>query len=330
METEGVLSVIVPAYNARESLGKCLDSILAQSLTDYEILLVNDGSSDNSLEICRKYEAKYDFIHVLDQPNRGVSAARNNGMRASKGKYICFMDADDFYTVDFAKSFYEICEREQLDVIRGFYHFFDEDTQTFRDEPEKKLSYYNKVLSGGEFLDLSIREHANEVVPVGGFFRREHLLENDIWFPEGIIFEEDQIFFLEALLKSPTRVMQTPVEFYAYRKRAGSATTTPTLKKAQDVGFIVGKELALASQMTDASVQKAAKCFAGNSFFQLTCIYGRLPKEQRKEARRICNFKTKFTCALHAGDRYQQMKIALFTFAPWLVDLIYDLRKTDD
>ena len=324
------VSFILPVYNVGAYLHPCLDSILTQSLTDYEILLVNDGSSDNSLEICREYEAKYNFIHVLDQPNRGVSAARNTGMRAAKGKYICFMDADDFYTVDFAKDFYETCEREQLDVIRGFYRYFDEETQTFRDDPKRELSYYNKVLTGDEFLDLSIREHANEVVPVGGFFRREHLLENDIWFPEGIIFEEDQIFFLEALLKSPTRVMQTPVEFYAYRKRAGSATTTPTLKKAQDVGFIVGKELALASQMTDASVQKAAKCFAGNSFFQLTCIYGRLPKEQRKEARRICDFKTKLTCALHAGDRYQQMKIALFTFAPWLVDLIYDLRKTDD
>ena len=324
------VSFIIPVYNVGAYLHACLDSILAQSLTDYEVLLVNDGSSDNSIEICWEYEAKYDFVHVMDQPNQGVSVARNNGMRAAKGKYICFMDADDFYTVDFASNFFEICERERLDVIRGFYRFFDEDTQSFRNEPEKKLSYYNKVLTGGEFLNLSIREHANEVVPVGGFFRREHLLDNDIWFPEGIIFEEDQIFFLETLLKSPARVMQTPVEFYAYRKRTGSATTTPTLKKAQDVGFIVGKELAMVTQISNHVVRRAAKRFAGSSFFQLTCIYGRLPKEQRKDARRICDFKTKLTCVFHASDRYQQMKIALFTFAPWLVDLIYDLRKSDD
>lgn len=324
------VSFILPVYNVGAYLRPCLDSILAQSLTDYEILLVNDGSSDNSFEICREYEAKYDFIHVLDQPNRGVSATRNNGMRAAKGKYICFMDADDFYTVDFARDFFEICERERLDIIRGFYRYFDEGTQTFRDEPEKKLSYYNKVLTGGEFLNLSIREHANEVVPVGGFFRREHLMESEIWFPEGIIFEEDQIVFLEALLKVPTRVMQTPVVFYAYRKRAGSATTTPTLKKAKDVGFIVRKELALVNRISDPGTRRAAKCYAGNSFFQLTCIYGRLPKQQRKEARRICDFKTKLSCSLHAADRYQRMKITLFTFAPWLVDLFYNLRKNDD
>lgn len=324
------VSFILPVYNVEQYLRPCLDSILAQSLTDYEILLVNDGSSDNSLSICREYEAEYEFIHVLDQPNRGVSAARNNGMRAAKGKYICFMDADDFYTLDFAKEFYETCEREQLDIIRGFYRYFDEKSQIFRDYPKRELSYYNRVLSGGEFLDLSIREHANEVVPVGGFFRREHLLKNDIWFPEGIIFEEDQIVFLEALLKSPTRIMQTPVEFYAYRKRAGSATTTPTLKKAQDVGCIVKKELALASGITNAAVKKAARRFAGSSFFQLTCIYGRVPKEQRREIRRICDFKTKLSCVFHAADRYQQMKIALFTFAPWVVDLIYDLRKTNE
>ena len=324
------VSFILPVYNVENYLHPCLDSILNQSLTDYEILLVNDGSTDDSLSICREYEANYDFIRVLDQPNRGVSAARNYGLREARGKYICFMDADDFYKEDFAKDFYEICEREQLDIIRGFYRYYDEETQTFRDEPEKKLSYYNQVLSGGEFLELSIREHANEVVPVGGFFRREHLLKNDIRFPEGIIFEEDQIFFLEALLKSPTRVMQTPVEFYVYRKRAGSATTTPTLKKAQDVGFIVEQELALASRVTDAAVKKAAKCYAGSSFFQLTCIYGRVPKVQRKEIRKICDFKTKLSCVLHAADKYQQMKIGLFTFAPWAVDLIYDLRKSDD
>lgn len=323
------VSFILPVYNVGAYLYPCLDSILSQSLTNYEIILINDGSSDDSLAICREYEAKYNCIHVLDQPNRGVSAARNNGMRKAKGKYICFMDADDFYTVDFAKDFYEICERDQLDIIRGFYRYFDEEKQTFRDNPKRELSYYNKVLPGGEFLNLSIREHANEVVPVGGFFRREHLLKNDIWFPEGIIFEEDQIVFLEALLKAPARVMQTPVEFYAYRKRAGSATTTPTLKKAKDVGFIVEKELSLASHIMDAGVKRAAKRFAGNSFFQLTCIYGRLPKEQRKEARQICDFKTKLSCALHAADRYQQMKIALFTFAPWAVDLFYDLRKND-
>lgn len=324
------VSFILPVYNVEQYLHECIDSIIMQSIEDYEIILVNDGSTDKSLIICREYEEKYNNIRVIDQMNQGVSAARNAGLSAARGKYICFMDADDFYTLDFAKNFYETCEKENLDIIRGFYRFYDDNHHAFREESEKELSYYNRALSGDEFLKLSIQEHANEVVPVGGFFRRDHLLNNDIWFPEGIIFEEDQIFFLEALLKSPTRVMQTPVEFYAYRKHGGSATTTPTLKKAQDVGYIVRKELDLASHISNPFVRKAVLRYTGSSFFQLTCIYGRVPKQQRREIRKICDFKTKITCVFHASNKYQQIKIALFTFAPWIVDFVYDMRKSDE
>lgn len=144
---------------------------------------------------------------------------------------------------------------------------------------------------------------------------------------EHIIFEEDQIFFMEALLKQPCRIMQTPVEFYAYRKRAGSATTTPSVKKARDVGTIVSMELSLARQIKDRAVRKFAKHYVGSSFFQLTCIYGLMPKENRREIRRICDFRTKLCCAFHAATRHQRIKNALFVFAPWLVNLVYDLRK---
>lgn len=321
------VSFILPVYNVEPYLRECLDSILRQSLNDYEIILINDGSKDNSLAICKEYEAAHDNIKVIDQPNSGVSVARNTGMKAAQGKYICFMDADDFYSVDFAGDFYDTCERESLDIIRGFYRFYDEKTGTFGDGPKKELSYYNKVLSGDEFLIKSIREETHEVVPVGGFFRREYLIDNDIWFPKGIIFEEDQIFFMEALLKQPCRIMQTPVEFYAYRKHEGSATTTPSIKKAEDVGTIVSMELSLARRIKNRVVRRFAKHFAGSSFFQLTCIYGLMPKTRRKEIRRICDFRTKLCCAFHAATRHQRIKNALFFFAPWLVDLVYDLRK---
>jgi len=321
------VSFVLPVYNVEKYIRQCMDSILMQSLTDYEIILVNDGSRDGSLAICREYEAGYAFIHVYDQVNRGVAAARNVGLNAARGKYICFMDADDFYTADFAENFYETCEQEKLDVIRGFYRMYDEDIGAFREEPAKKLSYYDKVLSGSEFLVRSIKEKANEVVPVGGFFRREYLLDNQIRFPEGVIFEEDQIFFLEALLKQPCRIMQTAVEFYAYRKRSGSATTTFTLKHAQDVAYIVGLELAVVEKISDAAVRKAAKCYAGSSFFQLTCIYGWVENQYRTDIRRLCSFQTKLGCVFHAATAYQQLKIALFTFCPWVVNLVYDMRK---
>lgn len=317
------VSFILPVHNVEPYLSQCLESVFAQSLKNYEIILLNDGSTDGSLALCREYESKYENVRVLDQPNSGVSVTRNNGIAMARGKYICFLDADDYYVEDFAKDFYEICEREQLDVIRGLYGAYEEDRGEFVTNPLKPLSYYDRVLSGKEFLVLSMKEYANEVVPWLGFFRREYLVENNLLFPKGIAYQEDQIFFLEALVKQSCRIMQKPTVFYAYRQRAGSATSTPTLKKAEDVAFIVSQELQLAKSLPDPMVRRAAKRFAGSSFFQMTCIYGRVPKEQRKAIRRLSSFQTKWSCIWNAANRYQQIKTALFTFAPWVLDAYY-------
>ena len=89
------ISIIVPVYNAEKTLPRCIDSILAQTFTDYELILVDDGSSDGSLSVCSAYAARDSRIRVLHQENAGVSAARNAGLDAAAGKYIMFCDSDD-------------------------------------------------------------------------------------------------------------------------------------------------------------------------------------------------------------------------------------------
>ena len=91
------VSVIIPVYNAAEFLGQGLDSLLNQTLHDIEIICVNDGSSDKSLEILKEYEKKDSRIKVIDQENQGAGAARNNGMAIAQGEYLSFLDADDFF-----------------------------------------------------------------------------------------------------------------------------------------------------------------------------------------------------------------------------------------
>ncbi|MEG2489458.1 glycosyltransferase family 2 protein, partial [Anaerorhabdus sp.] len=90
------LSVVMPIYNVEEYLPKCIESCLSQTYKDFELFLVNDGSKDNSLDICRTYEQKDTRIHVIDKPNGGLSDARNAGMRVATGEYIYFVDSDDF------------------------------------------------------------------------------------------------------------------------------------------------------------------------------------------------------------------------------------------
>ena len=91
------VSVIVPVYNMEKYIRQCMDSILGQTLTDIEVLCINDGSVDSSLAILRQYQQEDGRVTIVDQKNQGVAKSRNTGIRQAKGKYVCFMDPDDWY-----------------------------------------------------------------------------------------------------------------------------------------------------------------------------------------------------------------------------------------
>lgn len=321
------ISFIIPIYNVQQFIPKCIDSILKQTIDNIEIILVNDGSTDDSLLVCKQYENKYGCIHVIDKENEGVAVARNVGIKNCKGKYVCFIDADDFYTGDFAEEFYETCIKYDLDIIRGIYCTYEEITDSYNHINVKPLSYYDVCLDGCEFLKRSIDENANEVVPWLGFFKRDFLENNDILFPPGIAFEEDQLFFLETLLKTKCKILQTKKEFYAYRVRKGSVTKTPSVNNAYDVGKIVKKELDLISGLDlETDIRSYALRYISSSFYQLTSIYGRVDKNKRKEIRSICPRSVQKICAKYPADRHQSVKIKLFVYLPILVDLAYDFK----
>jgi glycosyltransferase involved in cell wall biosynthesis len=323
------ISFVVPIYNMEHYLKDCIDSILAQTGVRYEIILVDDGSTDSSVDICDAYAEQNDYISVIHKKNGGISSARNAGLSAASGDYICFVDSDDFFKCDFSKEFIDICREKNLDIIRGWYGIYDDDRKSYCEHSFPNISYCSQTLTGYEFLIKSVFEHANEVVPWLGFFNREYLLKHQLDFPQGIAYEEDQLFFLQALLCDPKcNVYQSNTEFYAYRKRAGSATKTPTLKQVKDILFVVEQEQVLIKRYAlYGQVKTAAQRYICSSFYQLTSIYGRLKKEDAKVAVRLIPFKIKWNCICHPYDNYQQIKIFLFTFARWIVDMVYKRRS---
>lgn len=111
-----LVSIIIPVYNAAAYLGTCLDSVLSQSHTELDILLINDGSTDNSLSICRNYAQKDPRIHVIDQPNGGVSSARNAGLAHACGEYLAFVDADDRLAPDYIERLYHNATAHDADI----------------------------------------------------------------------------------------------------------------------------------------------------------------------------------------------------------------------
>lgn len=321
------ISFIIPVYNVEQFIPKCINSVLEQTINNIEIILINDGSTDNSLSVCKQYEKVHSCIRVIDKDNEGVAIARNVGMKAAKGKYICFVDADDFYISDFAEEFYETCLKYDLDIIRGIYCTYEEDTDSYNHINTKPLSYYDKCLDGFEFLKTSIEENANEVVPWLGFFKKNFLEKNNILFPPRIAFEEDQLFFLKALLSKDCKILQKKNEFYAYRVRMGSVTKTPSINSAFDVGKIVKKELELISGLDlEANIKASALRYVSSSFYQLTSIYGRVDRSKRKEIRSICQRNIQKICAKYPANHHQSIKIKLFVYFPILVNLIYDFK----
>ena len=210
------LSFIVPVYNVEKYLEECLDSLLDQDIDkgDYEIVCVNDGSTDGSLEILRDYAAKYANIRVIDKKNGGVSSARNAGIEIAKGDYVWMVDSDDLIAHNFLGYLYEVSQNAKPDIIDfGAYHFHENLTE------EERKAYYE----GG----LSVLSFANGVYITRSIFKREFLLRNHIRFDTELAYSEDSLFKCGCMMAAPC-VVHENLMGYLFRYRQGSAVSLAT------------------------------------------------------------------------------------------------------
>lgn len=209
-----MISIIVPVYNAAPYLCKCIDSVLAQSVGDFELLLVNDGSTDSSLEICRSYAGRDGRVRVFDIPNGGVSGARNYGIERSEGEYLMFMDADDWLTPDAL----EVCTPyiPQYDMVR-FSACAVYDDHVFQYE----LGSFDSV----EEAVGAVIARKTIVACWGALFRRELFIKNGIRFDTSLNIGED--WLVTACLTGKSRLIKFLPGSYCYcynRTNEGSCT----------------------------------------------------------------------------------------------------------
>ena len=159
------LSIVIPVYNCENYINRCIDSILNQTYKDYELILVNDGSKDNSLKIIREYEKKYDFIHVIDQKNSGPAIARNTGLKNANSPYIMFIDSDDYIDKDYVSSYMKYST--DFDVVIGGYKKVTDDKVIFVRKHKKDSEFSKYVVTGPychlynkKFLDKNAKRRA--------------------------------------------------------------------------------------------------------------------------------------------------------------------------
>lgn len=228
-----LVSIVIPIYNAEDYIRDCVLGIFAQTFTYWELILINDGSTDNSKNICDALSKQDGRIKVVHKHNSGVSNTRNIGIDIAQGKYIIFLDADDYwYENDALAKLVNYAEKYELDIVRGEYKAVDSDSNDVFIRPlsskKKDLSYkvltsgqfYTKIMCGENFLVLNLIKRAS----IG-----------TLRFNEDRVFLEDMEFFAYLLLR-PLKCMFIPLRFYAYRKLTTSASHTPSIKKLSD-GF---------------------------------------------------------------------------------------------
>lgn len=191
------ISVIVPVYNAEKHLSRCIDSILNQTYRDFELILINDGSKDKSIEILKKYEDIDERIKIIDNSNNGVSKTRNIGVRLAKGDYIQFIDSDDFIDKNMFEYAINIMEQEDADIVMtGFYldieskKGIDTKLQTF----EKNISANSKDIARNLIKRLN-GTYINS--PVNKLYKKSIIMDNNIFMNEDIDLGEDLIFNLD-------------------------------------------------------------------------------------------------------------------------------------
>ena len=175
------ISVIIPVYNAQDGIKRCVDSLLNQSFKNLEIILLNDGSKDNSLNILKEYELKYSFVRVIDKQNEGVAVTRNKGILLAEGEYIMFMDNDDFVDSDYIETFYQAIHEKNLDLVIGGYKRVNQDNQIIFSQDIQQSEWSKYII----------------MAPWAKVYRTEFLKTNNLeFFDYGI--GEDIIFNLAA------------------------------------------------------------------------------------------------------------------------------------
>ncbi len=218
----------MPVYNTGEFIRKTLFSVTSQTLRDMEIILIDDGSTDDGPEIMKRMATEDGRIICLHQPNSGQSVARNNGIARARGEYIYFMDSDDLLDPDTLQRCYEKCERERLDFVFFDADIFSDDPgadQIFRDDFYKRTDgLEDRVYGGVEIFGILTGRLKFRVSPCLSFIRADLLHRNGLQFYPGII-HEDELFTPQYYLLAQ-RVGFISEPFFHRRIRGGSTMTT--------------------------------------------------------------------------------------------------------
>lgn len=282
----GLISVIIPVYNTEKYLRQCIESVINQTYSNLQIIIVNDGSTDNSGNICDEYQKEDLRIKVIHQENLGVSVARNHGLQYATGDWISFVDSDDILIKDAYENLIKCSTDAQM--IMGKIMLLDEDGKIT--EPDKFLN--KQEIPQIEFLnDLFLEEQYSYLgYPVDKLYRREVIIKNALKFDNEIKLNEDRLFVLEYMRYCKKATICNHV-IYLYRQKSKELVTEAKRNK-----IVTNSEMTVIDAFN--KMQKIGKTYSDNLYF-LICrksfesaldLLSRLPENDNEKQKKVENF----------------------------------------
>ena len=271
-----LISVIVPVYNVERYLEQCMENLIMQTYKNYEIILVNDGSTDGSGILCRQYEEKYNNIMVVEQQNGGLSDARNNGVKAAKGEYICFVDSDDYVTKDMLEKLIFALLEYNADIsavkckeVGAAFAPLQNDT-----------SYKDKIHVFGteQALENMCYGKYYGVTACAKLYKKEFVVRHP--YPVGMLYEDLATTY--RIIGDCTRLAVVDSVGYFYMKRAGSITQSGLDKKHVGDGMRAAREELEYVEKNFPNIVNAAVSRCAQNIFLYMNVLKLFSKEDKK------------------------------------------------
>ncbi len=230
IDAEIKVSVVMPIYNACKYIRPALDTVFSQTLSDIEIICVDDGSTDTSLDMLKIYQKSDSRMRIITQTNAGAGIARNNGLKRARGEYVAFLDADDFYEIDLLEKLYNLAKYHDLDIAISKYDIYDNKKAVIRPNIEsEQASIYDgfSVTSKNEYPDKILQSTTGAAW--NKLFKRSFIMEKNLSFLEDMMIFED-VYFTVTALAYAERVAKVP-EVLVHHRVYNEQSRARTFKK---------------------------------------------------------------------------------------------------
>ena len=320
MENQALISVIIPVYNVEEYLRECVDSVINQTYKNLEIILVDDGSTDSSGIICDEYTETDKRITVIHQKNSGLSAARNKGFESSIGKYVYFLDSDDYIDKNSVETLISIAEKDKSDIV-----FFDAVSFADMNDFTVKQNYirknkYNSDNGYNVFSKLIQNKEYHSAVPLI-FLRKDFLSDCKIKFIPDILYE-DMVFTYQVFCKASV-VSQCDKALYHRRYRKNSIMTSSKTKRHFSSRLDVFHHNAEFTKNLAQSNASAAYEYVSRCAFNVFNVFEKLNKFDKKSCENELKIFKKDILEKNAFGN-TALKMRCYGKAFWFIYKVFD------